>query len=290
MDAISKVVFCVGIVMALAWVVIYLCNINRFNKEIEGSPEKIYMSLGTLIIGFSLIRYFNVKFDKVKCSKLITKLSNLYGELYANYYLYVVKANQVGIIYSSIMLAFIAASLTSIGVGVLIIIFGSLIIWNNEREIEEMADYKRNRMISELPVVISKLVLLVGAGLTLRNAWEQIANDGEGQIYEEMKKVVEDKENGATDELAFGNFANRSEDKNLKKFAVAMVQNLQKGNAEQISFLRDMSTQMWDMKKKLIMKKLEDAKSLMIVPLFMIFIGILIMIIAPMLGSIGSFV
>lgn len=290
MDAISKVIFCTGIVMAVIWIVIYLCNINRYDRELKSAPEKMYLSVGTLIVGFSLIRYFNLKFDRTKCLKLFKKLSNLYGDLYANYYLYVVKADEIGVIYGSVMIALIIiGAFSSVGVGVLAVVFGGLIIWNNERDLEERAEYKSTRMISELPVVISKLTLLVGAGLTLRNAWEQTAEDGEGLIYDEMRKVVEDKANGATDEMAFGSFAERSEDKNLKRFAVSMVQNLQKGNSEQIKFLREMSVQMWDTKKKLIMKKLEDAKSLMILPLFMIFIGILIMIIAPMLGSVGSF-
>lgn len=290
MDAISKVIFCTGIVMAVIWIVIYLCNINRYDRELKSAPDKMYLSVGTLIVGFSLIRYFNLKFNRTKCSKLFKKLSNLYGDLYANYYLYVVKADEIGVIYGSVMTALIIiGAFSSVGVGMLAVIFGGLIIWNNERDLEERAEYKSTRMISELPVVISKLTLLVGAGLTLRNAWEQTAEDGEGLIYDEMRKVVEDKANGATDEMAFGSFAERSEDKNLKRFAVSMVQNLQKGNSEQIKFLREMSVQMWDTKKKLIMKKLEDAKSLMILPLFMIFIGILIMIIAPMLGSVGSF-
>lgn len=291
MTAISKVIFCTGMIMALIWVVIYLCNINKFDREIESAPKKMYMSIGTLLMGFSLIRYFHIQFDRIKCAKLIKKLSGLYGELYANYYLYVIKADEIGILYTSIMLAFIVAGIfSSVGLGLLVMIIGGLFIWNAERELDEEVEYKKTKMISELPVAISKLTLLVGAGQTLRNAWEQTAKDGDGLIYDEMRRVVEDKMNGATDEVAFGKFANRCEDKNLKRFAVSMVQNLQKGDSEQITFLKEMSAQMWDTKKKLIMKKLEDAKSLMIVPLFLIFIGILIMIIAPMLGSVGSFI
>lgn len=291
MDAISKVVFCTGIIMAVLWIFMYLCNINRYDREIMSAPKKMYLSMGTLIVGYSLIRYFNLKFDRTNCSKLITKLSNLYGELYANYYLYVVKADEIGVLYGSIMLALlVSGAFAEIGLGVLVIILGGLLVWNSEREQEEQADYKKTKMIGELPVVISKLTLLVGAGLTLRNAWEQTAEDGEGLIYDEMRKVVESKANGVTDEIAFGRFAERSEDKNLKRFAAAMVQNLQKGNSEQMKFLREMSLQMWETKKKLIMKRLEDAKSLMVIPLFLIFIGILIMIIVPMLGSVGSFI
>ncbi len=290
MTAITKAIFCTGMVMAVIWIFMYIVNINKFDREIESAPKKMYLSIGTLIIGFSFIKYFHVKFDRVKCGKLIKKLSSLYGELYANYYLYVIKADKIGIIYTGVMLALIVTGIfSSAALGVLVMIFGGLVIWNEERSIDEQVDYKKTKMVSELPVAISKLTLLVGAGKTLRNAWEQTAVDGEGLIYEEMRKVVEDKANGATDEVAFGSFANRFEDKNLKKFAVSMVQNLQKGDAEQIKFLKEMSNEMWDTKKKLVMKKLEDAKSLMILPLFMIFIGILIMIIAPMLGSVGSF-
>ena len=290
MDAVSKVIFIIGMIMVVLYIVIYLCNISRFDREITSASKNMYLSSGTLIIGFSLIRYLNIRFDRNKCPKLFKNLSNLYGNLYATYYMYVVRANEIGIVYTGCMLAcIIAGAFAMPAYGMLVLILIALVVWNCERELEEYAEEKKVKIVSELPVVISKLTLLVGAGVTLRNAWEQTANEGEGEIYDEMRKVMIDKANGASDEVAFCKFAEHTDDKKIKRFAVAMVQNLKKGNAEQIVFLREMSMQMWDNKKKLVLKKIEDAKSLMVLPLFMIFIGVLIMIIVPMFSSVGSF-
>lgn len=287
---ILKINYCIGIVMALFWVIMYVKNFREYDRRIEKAPENMYASTGCLIIGYSLIDRFHIIFDKAKYSTLVKKISGLYGSVYAEYYLNVIKAAEIGIMYDSIMLACLISVITERWeLGLLIIIIGSLLVWNNEREVEEQLTYKKTKMQSDLPVVISKLTLLVGAGMTLRNAWDKTAYEGEGPIYDEMRMVAEDKRNGVTDERAFGKMAERCEDKNLKRFVVAMTQNLQKGSAEQMTFLRDMSAQMWDAKKKLILKKLEDTKSLLLLPLFLIFIGILIMIIVPMLGSVTSF-
>lgn len=60
-----------------------------------------------------------------------------------------------------------------------------------------------------------------------------------------------------------------------------MIQNLQKGNAEIAFFLRDMSNEMWEEKKHLVKRKGEAANSKLLLPIAMIFIGILIMIMVP---------
>lgn len=63
---------------------------------------------------------------------------------------------------------------------------------------------------------------------------------------------------------------------------------MQKGSSEQVEFLKDMSTEMWELKKKLVRKRVEDMKTLLLIPSFLIFIGILIMVLGPMLSGISA--
>ena len=88
-------------------------------------------------------------------------------------------------------------------------------------------------------------------------------------------------QNGVPEWEAYRNFADRCALKEVRRFASTMIQNLQKGNAEIAFFLRDMSNEMWEEKKHLVKRKGEAANSKLLLPIAMIFIGILIMIMVP---------
>lgn len=55
-----------------------------------------------------------------------------------------------------------------------------------------------------------------------------------------------------------------------------------KGNAELTKFLREMSDEMWNEKKNMVKRQGETANSKLLVPIMLIFIGILIVIMVPM--------
>ena len=64
-----------------------------------------------------------------------------------------------------------------------------------------------------------------------------------------------------------------------------MIQNLQKGSSEVVVFLRDMSNEAWEEKKHEVKRKGEKASSKLIMPIGLIFLGVLILIIVPMFSS-----
>lgn len=64
-----------------------------------------------------------------------------------------------------------------------------------------------------------------------------------------------------------------------------MIQNLQKGSNEVVIFLRDMSAEAWEEKKHEVKRKGEKASSKLILPIGLVFFGVLILIIVPIFGS-----
>mgnify|MGYP003299996078 CR=1 FL=1 len=53
---------------------------------------------------------------------------------------------------------------------------------------------------------VSKLALLTNAGMILREAWQEVAQGGEGTIYKEMRLAVDEMNNGVADIDAIYNF------------------------------------------------------------------------------------
>ena len=86
---------------------------------------------------------------------------------------------------------------------------------------------------------------------------------------------------------AYRNFAERCGVKEVKKFSTLIIQNLKKGNEELAMFLNDLSDEMWEMKKNEVKQKGEKANSKLLLPVFLIFIGILILVLVPMMNGMG---
>ena len=93
--------------------------------------------------------------------------------------------------------------------------------------------------------------------------------------------TVEEMNNGVAELDAYKNFADRCAIKEIRRFSSTMIQNMQKGNSEIAYFLKEMSDEMWEEKKHLVKRKGEAANSKLLIPTAMIFMGILVLVMAP---------
>ena len=102
-----------------------------------------------------------------------------------------------------------------------------------------------------------------------------------------MQNTSMEIENGVMETDAYRNFAERCNVKEIRKFASLIIQNLKKGNEELAYFLKDLSDEMWEVKKNEVKQKGEKANSRLLLPMMLIFIGILIMILVPVFQQMG---
>ena len=135
----------------------------------------------------------------------------------------------------------------------------------------------------DLPQVLSKLTLLVNSGMVLRDAWKKVSITGERTLYLEMQNTNLEMENGVMEIDAYRNFAERCNVKEVRKFTSLIIQNLNKGNEELAYFMKDLSDEMWEVKKNEVKQKGEKANSQLLLPMMMIFIGILLIIMVPIM-------
>ena len=142
---------------------------------------------------------------------------------------------------------------------------------------------RRQEIILDLPQVLSKLTLLVNSGMVLRDAWKKVSITGERALYQEMQNTNLEMENGVMEINAYRNFAERCNVKEVRKFTSLIIQNLNKGNEELAYFMKDLSDEMWEVKKNEVKQKGEKANSKLLLPMMMIFIGILLMVMVPVM-------
>jgi len=156
-----------------------------------------------------------------------------------------------------------------------------LVVRYLEKDINDKLEERREELMLDLPQVLSKMALLINSGMVMREAWVKVSQTGERALYQEMRTTSSEMANGASDLEAFRNFADRCSVKSIRKVTSTLVQNMQKGNKELSYFLEEMSREMWEEKKNLVRQKGETAGTKLLIPVGMIFVGILILIIVP---------
>ncbi|WP_091231796.1 type II secretion system F family protein [Fontibacillus panacisegetis] len=145
---------------------------------------------------------------------------------------------------------------------------------------------KREQAIHlELPELLNKLVLLVGAGSTVQQAIRQCLDrkqeEEQHPLYGELFRMQRELEGGYSFQQALEGFSKRCGVQEVSAFTTAVLLNYRRGGNDFVLALRDLSHSLWD-KRKSVSKTLgEQASSKLIFPLVLIFLIIVILVGAP---------
>ena len=146
---------------------------------------------------------------------------------------------------------------------------------------------RSDELLHDFSEVVSKLALLTNAGMILREAWQEVAFAGTSTIYTEMQTTVNEMNNGVSEIDAMFNFGSRCIIPEIKKFTSTIIQGMTKGNSELTAMLQEQSKEVWQLKKQLVRREGEKAASKLLIPICVMFVGILIMIIVPIFTNLG---
>lgn len=280
----------IGSVLAVAWLLLLLIGSRKYENlvsplSMSEHPMKIIYPVGFLVL--NAVRYqYNSAFDRIR----INQCRVLYGARYAEYYYRVNCAAKVSIVLTAFMLCpilypFIRSSAVLLA-GVVVAVVGFLVI-------DDMITdaYKKHEMtiVSGFPEVVSKLALLINAGMIMKEAWMKVSSTGQGLLYDEMRKTLDDIDNGTSEIDAYTQFGSRCSAIRVKKFSSMLVQNLKKGNREMVAFLKQMSKESWEEKKHGSKQQGEKANSKLLLPIGLMFLGILALILIPMASTFNVF-
>ena len=237
-------------------------------------------------IGFGFMELIHFDMNSKNARGKIKLISEIYGKQYGPYYFYILRGGQItfGIVLTLLMFMVtgVSGNFKLLIVGIVI---SAMMIWYLDELLNDKINSRRDELLRDYPGMLSKLTLLVNAGVPIREAWTKVASTNDGILYQEMKNTAIELSNGIQEIEAYKAFGERCSIKSLRKFSTMMIQNLQKGSSEVVVFLRDMSNEAWKEKKHEVKRKGEKASSKLIMPIGLIFLGVLILIIVPMFSS-----
>ena len=166
-----------------------------------------------------------------------------------------------------------------------------------EKEQKMQAEKRRKEQLTyDYAEVISKLVLLAGAGMTIRRAWEKIAGDyqkkpcgGKRYVYEEMVRTCAEMNTGVPERSAYERFARRCDTKEYLKLASLLSQNVKKGTTDILKLLEQESQSAFEQHKNLAKKKGEEAGTKLLFPMILMLMTVMAMLMFPAIVSFQTF-
>ncbi len=276
-----------GSVLVLAWIYVYIKYDKKFDRLIEPIGKNEFFMSEIFFIGFGIMELINYSLKSAKARKNIKKIAEIKGSLYAEYYYYIIVGGKITYIMTMLPISFFIAALTNdLIILILSLAATAALVYYLDFEIDNAVTKRRNTILNDFPKVLSKLALLLNAGLSLRAAWNNVADSDTGKLYEEMKLLSEEISNGRAEVEAYKDFAERCNIKEIRKFSSSLVQNIQKGNSEITNLIMEMSEDSWKQKKYNVKIKSELASSKLMLPIGLMLVAIMIMIIIPIFSSI----
>lgn len=275
-------------VLSAIWLVLLFTGSKKYEAMIEPLDSKEYMLKFLYPVGFQLLDVIHYSYNTGLDKTRLAQSKIVFGERFGEYYYRVNMAEKVT--YAATFVA-VTPLLGPLFGEPLVCLFGlvcaGVMYYYADTKITDIINAREDDIGRDFADMVSKMALLINAGMITREAWENIAETGEGAMYDEMRVAVVDMRNGASEIDAYIGFGNRCGVPLVKKFISMLVQNLSKGNKELVDFLKAESVVCWEEKKHIVRRKGEEAGNKLMLPLGLILVGIFVMILVPIVSKMG---
>ena len=281
------VLYGIGAVLLLIWMVFFFAGLKH-SSLFDALEEKDYPFKEIYGLGYAVMLLIKYQYRSKHDRKLRKEISVLYGDKYADYYIRVIYSQKVTMGFTLLVMAVPLYGLANSMAAMLVMVMFAAVAYYYFGTVTEKKILKRSEeMLSDFSNVVSKLALLTNAGMIMREAWEEVAYTGESTLYKEMQKAVDEMNNGVSEVDALFNFGTRCIIPEIKKFTSTIIQGMIKGNSELIYMLQEQSKEVWAAKKQNVKRQGEKAASKLLIPILIMFVGILIMILIPIFTNLG---
>lgn len=183
--------------------------------------------------------------------------------------------------------------------GIKFIIFGWIIAgvlyFLKEQDLKKQVDIRNRALRLDFPEFISKLTLLISAGMTVSKAWQKIAIDYQRQrendllkqkiLYEEVVVTYYELQGGVSELAAYEQFGKRCKLPEFMKFSLIVIQNIKKGTNTLLDALTEQSREAWEKRKEVARLLGEQASTKLLLPMVLMMIIVLVILMVPALMS-----
>lgn len=278
-----------GTVLTVVWAFLFFKYRNEFTGLLDDVDGKIFTLKDVYFIGLGIIDLYEsasgkriVESDKAK--DRIKDLGIVFGKNNAEMYYYIQSCAMLSLLFTFLPLGFLMGCVMKSSLGILlggVVVFA--LVYGVSSSIKASVQREKDSIVDEFPRMVSKLTMLVNAGMLVRRAWDEVANSNfELPLYREMRITSKDISEGMAIDAAMDGFAQRCGVKEIRKFSSIYVQAVKRGASESVESMKTMSDEAWEQKKQYAKQKGEIASQKLLIPNMIMFFGILLVVVAPM--------
>ncbi len=152
-------------------------------------------------------------------------------------------------------------------------------------ELKAKANRRQEGIDKDFPNVISKIALLVTAGMNITKAIEEAANSGDGVLYTDLRRTMKELNQASTVEEAFTRLQCRCSNKYLDKMVTIVTKSYVAGNVNLADNLKAINDECWLDKRHNSRRMGEAVQNKLFIPTMLMFVGILVVIIVPAMSG-----
>lgn len=180
--------------------------------------------------------------------------------------------------------------------GIMILFLGAVtalaLILRQFQENNQQKQKREVQMLLDYPGLVSKILLFLGAGLSMRKTLQRIAEryqkkrkeGGENEkhiAYEELVKTVREIECGVPEKTAYENFGERCGCDPYRVMCILLVRNLQKGSRGLMTLLEKEARDSFENRKRQAKIAGDKASTRLLFPMGMMLLVVLIILMVP---------
>lgn len=159
-----------------------------------------------------------------------------------------------------------------------------------DKDMHDQLEKRRKSLRREYPEIVHKLVLFVGAGMTIRGAFQKIAGDYEADsrksdrrspAYEEMIYACRELRSGVSEGMSYEHFGRRTGLQEYIRLTTLLAQNLKKGNSALLERLREEADKAAEERVRQSRKLGEEAGTKLLVPMVLMLGVVMAIIMIP---------
>ncbi|MBP3201835.1 MAG: type II secretion system F family protein [Lachnospiraceae bacterium] len=256
-------------------------------KQYKGYCEPLskndFMLKDVFGVGFAVLDIIKYQYGTAFDRKLRIKLRELYPIDYNDYYLRVYWAQSftylvIGFVFSGLLLNALGPIGIFMGVGL-----GGVLFYYSFKGLDERIEKRHLKISLDMPDFTNKIIILSGAGLTIRDALIKISKEMSisTPLYEALAECVSAIDTGANETQAFMRLTDKCNTPAMRRFSSVILQNIKYGGAEVIRALSDIADEQWNERKNASEKLAMEAETKLLYPMMLMLFAVIIVTITP---------
>lgn len=279
------------LVSIVIFYILYSSGNKKYAKMVAPLDEKVFRIKSFMPAGFALMALIKYKYNSAYDRKLRQQIAEVHDAEYVEFYLRCYWACAATYIPLGLCLMSLFA-LTAEGdltMPIFCVILVGLLIYLNFSELKNKVEERHRKICMDLPGFTNQLIILSGAGMTLRSALIKVAKEGNGSspLYEELRKSVLLMEHGETDEYALDRLVAKCNMPEIRRFVSLLLQNMARGGNDVFIALHDIGQEQWQNRKAAATRYSEEANTKLLFPMMLMLFAVILMCAAPAVMSIS---